>query len=315
MPLSPVSKSLFFSKGDENDPRLGDIVKAVRSPSELSPQDTVILGYPDNEGIQLNGGRLGAEEGPEYIRRHLYKMTPEPFGSYPRVVDMGDLKPEKDIKDSHEAGRNLTGDILKTGASLVGIGGGHDYGYCDGAGFLDSLSEADSARPLIVNFDAHLDVRPTDKGYSSGTPFFRLLESEHDFDFVEIGLQKQCNSQKHFEWFTEKGGKALWLDEIVDQGKPPLQSMLAFLEPYILKKRPTFLSLDMDAFSSAYAPGCSQVFSTGLAPLDVIPLIKILCARLDVRVCSVYETSPLLDVDDRTSQLAALLIHTYLHSK
>ena len=49
--LDPPDSNLFFSREDANDPRLGDLVK------KSGEEGVAILGYPDDEGIKLNGGR------------------------------------------------------------------------------------------------------------------------------------------------------------------------------------------------------------------------------------------------------------------
>ena len=41
---------------------------------ENKPQQFVILGYPCDEGVRLNQGRIGAKKGPEFIRAALAKM-------------------------------------------------------------------------------------------------------------------------------------------------------------------------------------------------------------------------------------------------
>ena len=100
---------------------------------------------------------------------------------------------------------------------LLTLGGGNDYAFSDGMAFLQTYAQK---KPLVINIDAHLDVRDLSRGPTSGTPFFRLLESKIDFDFVELGIQSQCNSTKHWHYVEEKGGKIISLDEILDSGLP-----------------------------------------------------------------------------------------------
>jgi formiminoglutamase len=47
-------------------------------------------------------------------------------------------------------------------------------------------------------------------------------------------------------------------------------------------------------------------------PSDFFPLFDLLIRRLDVRALGIYETSPPLDQDDRTSKLAALIAHRFI---
>ncbi|MGE3757963.1 MAG: hypothetical protein AB7H97_09410, partial [Pseudobdellovibrionaceae bacterium] len=52
----PVDLSLFFARNDNQDVRLGDWARN----SESFKRSFSILGYPDDEGVKLNGGRVGA---------------------------------------------------------------------------------------------------------------------------------------------------------------------------------------------------------------------------------------------------------------
>ncbi len=218
------------------------------------------------------------------------------------------LKVNSTLEARHESAKKTAAEVLVKNAKWIAIGGGHDYGYADGAAFLQTFKQ----KPLIINFDAHLDVRPTTKGFNSGTPFYRLLTEFKDFDLLQIGIQSQCNSKAHYDWATEKGAKILTWDELQFSGVSLTQKMLQFLEPYIAKKRDAFLSVDIDGFSSNYAMGCSQSFATGFDPISFLQVFRVLCERLDVKVLGIYEVSPPLDQDDHTSKLAALIIHQFL---
>src|SRR5260221_12442063 len=72
--------SLFYERNDPLDPRLGDLVKTASSPQEIKLQKAhAIIGYPDDEGIRLNGGRPGAEIGRAHTCTpvtHRYRIAP-----------------------------------------------------------------------------------------------------------------------------------------------------------------------------------------------------------------------------------------------
>jgi formiminoglutamase len=301
---------LFFSKHDARDPRLGEWATShpLRNLEDVrSTQSSwMILGYPDDEGIALNGGRVGAKEAPNHIRSFFYKMTPSLLDPQRKhLMDLGNISLEQTLAERHERARAIIKTALLAGHRTIGLGGGHDYGYADGAGFLDACLEQ-KKRPVIINFDAHLDVRPTDKGFTSGTPFYRLLtQYENQFDFVEVGLQNQCNSLDHLNWAKSKNAQIVLLEDIRELG------LKKTIEPLIetLKGRPCFLSVDIDAFTSAEAPGCSQSWATGLTVREFLPALQLIKSQMDVRSLAIYEVSPPLDQDQQTSKLAALILH------
>lgn len=313
MSFLSISTSIYDRKKDPLDPRLGDFVQpTTRAKLEALPQaSTVFIGYPDDEGIKINGGRIGAAQAPTSIRKILYRTTPHLFKNHSlNIFDLGDLEVTPlDLAQRHSLGRETVKKVLAFGHRVLSLGGGHDYGFSDGAGFLDVYSKE---KPLVINFDAHFDVRPTDKGLTSGTPFFRILSEFSGFDFLSIGMQSQCNSKEHFNWLKSKGQPVLSWDEIASSGVSQTVSVLRFLEPFTLKRRPCYLSIDIDGFSSMAAPGCSQSFSAGFLPNDFFAILEVIFARLDVKVVGIYEVSPPLDHDVMTSRFAAQIAHKFI---
>lgn len=303
--LQPIDSSLFFSRRDSNDPRLGEFVQ-----KELSKPGVAIIGYPDDEGVEINGGRKGASLGPTEIRRWLYRMTPHPKRRLKDFADFGNCIPKQNLEIRHEEGRKVVAQHLGMEQQVLALGGGNDYAYSDGMGFLDTYKDQ---RPLIINVDAHLDVRDLSKGLSSGTPFYRLLESGEEFDFVELGIQSQCNSIKHWNYVEQKGGRILSLDEIVDSGVSLSEFTVRALGDSLLRRRPAFLAIDMDAFAWPYAQGTSAAWPLGLNPTEFNALMHLLFKRLDVKVLGIYEVSPPLDQGGGTARLAAQFAHGFLH--
>jgi len=308
----PTAPNLFFTKNDPQDPRLGEYFKpAILNSSDIKTDDVVVVGYPDDEGIRMNGGRPGSAEAPKMIRQFLYKMIwPYKEPSARKFLDLGDLNPTDMIENKHEEALQLAEALHQKKAFTLSFGGGHDYGYSDAAGFVKSYLNS-KQRPLIINFDAHLDVRPIQHGPNSGTPFFRLLSRfSEQIDFVELGFQPQCNSIFHREWAQSK--KAFLYDlKNIHHGKlmslfekPPFKNLTA--------ETPVFISFDIDALTSSEAGGCSQSWVTGLQTQDCLDFLDELYRRANCRGLGIYEVSPPLDSDFRTSKTAALIAYHFL---
>ncbi len=306
---TPTDSSLFFSKNDPDDTRLGDCVSALNKNISEIPADLCLWGYPDDEGIALNGGRTGAKEAPDKIRTYFYKMTPGfTARRNPILLDVGNIDLSLSLAKRHEAGASMAQAVTDLGLCGLGLGGGHDYGYADGAGFIRSIL-AKKQRPVVINFDAHLDVRPTTKGLNSGTPFFRLLsEFENDFDFFEVGLQSHCNSQVHWQWAKNQGAHLFTLDQVNQSGLLPLLKNI--LSKHV--GQPLWVSLDIDAITSTEAPGCSQSWTTGLKTEELWESFNWLSDSFSWKNLSIFEVSPALDSDNRTSKLAAQFAHHFL---
>lgn len=308
----PTPADLFYTRDPKNDPRLGDCVERL---TDLKPVEGayVIAGYPDDEGIRNNRGREGAKFGPDRIRFHLYRMTPNVLNQrMPRLIDFGNFDIENvELRERHQMTSHRAHSMLERGVRWISIGGGHDYAYSDGKAICE-LAKQEKQKPIIINFDAHLDVRSPEEKINSGTAFSRLLTEYPEIEFYEIGIQAQCNARQHFDWVLARNGQILSLSEIITSGETPSTVILRFLEQALVRRRLAYVSLDMDVLSSAFAPGTSQSFASGLWPWDVFRTLDVVFSRLDVRMFGVYETSPPLDVADSTSKLAAEFIHHFI---
>lgn len=292
---------------DKDDLRLAKLLSPQLTP-EIS---ATLLGYPDDEGIRINNGKPGAMEAPKAIREFLYKMTPEShWPVHPWLYDRGDLPiNSKNIEQKQEEGRSLVLNHFKeSGSLLITLGGGHDYGFPDGAGFIDMFSNKKN-KPLVINFDAHMDVRPSVNGPNSGTPFRQLInEFGSQFDFLEVGIQPQCNSPSHRNWADEHGVKVITIDEIRRSNLTAALKKKVKANP----KRPLFLSLDIDCFCSSVAPGCSASWPGGLTWPEVLPGWQWILKSFDLKLLGIYEVSPILDLNNQTSRLAAKMIYETL---
>lgn len=301
--LKPTDKNLFFSKNDPDDIRLGELVNTKNKASSYFH----ILGYPDDEGIHNNGGRVGASKGPDSIRKLLYKMTPQQQSL--EITDHGNLNTNDfALAERHNKLINYLEEnkIHK----WIGLGGGHDYGYVDGFHFLQMKH---NNKPLIINIDAHLDVRSDYNSINSGTPFFRLKrEFKDSFDMIQVGIQPQCNSQTHIKWCKEHNISVLTTTALRDSQLSLTEYFMKYFGSHVISCRPCFLSIDIDGFSSNIAPGCSQSWPSGLEYNEVVEFTHMLYKRLNVLGLGVYEVSPPLDVNDLTSRLAALLVYNYI---
>jgi formiminoglutamase len=290
---------------DPRDPRLGF------QRANLDDCDYALVGYPDDQGIRANNGRPGAALAPDVIRKYLLKMTPS-LNLKPKVFfDAGNFVSKKTLSEAQAELIEALGHWHASGKKIISLGGGHDFGYPDCSAFLKNPK---NKKPLVINFDAHLDVRPTTNGITSGTPFYQLLEERKDFDFVEVGIQPQCNSSEHLKWAKKKGAHVLEHSAWQNSGLTLKALFLKKFAKLLRKNRPCFISVDIDFFSSAVAPGCSQSWAYGAMPNDFFPLYDFLLTRLNVKGLGIYEVSPPLDQDDQTAKLAALIAHRFIYS-
>lgn len=250
-----------------------------------------LLGFPDDTGVLLNGGRPGAADGPRALRSALLRYgTARPAGfQWPPVMDAGDIEPAPELAETHRRATAAARRLVEAGALPVGVGGGHDFTYAFVRGVAEHVGE-----PLTgIYLDAHLDVRPVE---GSGMSFRRLVDEGHARELHVRGLDPYATSPDHLTWFTEHGGRT--------EGFGPH-------DPW--PQGPLFVSLDLDALDQAFAPGVSAANPCGMTPKEAEAWARSAGRHPGVRCFDLMELSPRWDEGGRTARLAARLLLAFLH--
>lgn len=309
--LRPVAQEAVFRSADPaSDPRYGDLFTA---PEEIADHRhvVVLLGVPQHIGVERNGGRAGAALAPAAIRFALSKLATAPTVEAVRdralaLVDAGDIDTEgKTLEQIHDEVGDVVSTVMRQGCIPIVMGGGHDTAW-------PTIKAMNSTQQqwCCINIDAHADVRPLQEGKRahSGSPFYQMLTAADSTlvpaGFAEVGLQWHSVSVRHLEWLAEKGATVTMLDDCRRMGPEGLAQFVQDFQPNV----PLYMSLDMDCFASAWAPGVSAPASDGLAPFEGSAMIVAAAASGRLKALDVVEVNPLFDVDGRTSRLAATMI-------
>lgn len=296
--------SLFFSKNDPDDPRMGDITE--RNPEAFPDSARVVLvGVPQHIGVERNGGRIGAAQAPDAIRKMLYRLTPYdaerglsiPHGA---LFDAGNIDCEGDLEEIHGRLKEVIAVICGAGLIPLVLGGGHDITYAAASGV-----HARYGTLGMINFDAHLDVRPPIPQRNSGTSFRMLIEEEklNPECFVEFGIQPFANAQSHVEWLRRRGGTIQTLDRIRSVGFA--DALESGMQTALSGGRPLYGTLDIDGVRAADAPGVSATMPDGFAAADLLAAARALGENPNCVALDIVEVNPLFDIDNRTAKLAA----------
>jgi arginase family enzyme len=277
---------------------------------QLKEGDLVILGYADDRGVERNGGRTGAAEGPDEIRDQLYRLTLKPGAQLKsQIWDLGNFQSwGLGLLEAHEKARETIRRIRAKKARLITLGGGHDWAFPD---FVDFQSDFGSSAYLL-NVDAHLDMRPEptqvqNQGHS-GTPFRRIL-SHGPLRMGVLGVQGSCTALAHWRWAEGARVTLLPLEELLleaSQAWEQIRNRFS-LDPQNMSFG---LSIDMDAFAQSQSPGVSAPQAFGVDPRLIAQLMGYMAPSL--RHLGVYELCPRHDRDHSSARLAARLIQIYL---
>lgn len=296
---------------DPGDPRLKHRIQQWGG----GAADAVLVGMPCDHGVLLNHGRPGAAEGPTAFRQALMRVGATYDGDHQvnfdhlRLADAGDVDvvPE-DVAASHDRLTAVVETVLAAGAVPVVIGGGHDATFA-------TVRALQSRWPSCggLNVDAHLDMREVVDGrITSGTPYRRILEELKvpGQNLVELGLHGGVNSRQHLEYAARQGVACHPASRLNDTGwrevcRQELERLAGSAEAL-------FVSIDLDVFPAAHAPGVSAPGLEGPTPAQGRQVANLAGCNPKVRLFELMELNPKFDIDERTARLAVSLLAAFL---
>ena len=306
------------------------------------PQGFAFIGFCSEQGVQRNKGRVGTALAPDLIRRQMANL-PCTFKQAVEIYDAGDILCQ-DI--SMEEGQAELAEAVRRILSLnlfpIVLGGGHEttFGhYCGqlayaeqklagparGASGADREAQGagpDNAGPArkkpdlaVVNFDAHFDMRPYERGSSSGSMFRQIAdicrEKGMKYGYLPLGIQKHSNTVSLFRQ-AEQMGVNYVLARDLQYGS--MASVYEKLDTFMYEHETAYITICTDVFSSAFAPGVSAPQALGLDPERVLPVIKHILRTRKIRGFDICEISPRFDQDNTTASLGAVLIFTVVNT-
>ncbi|MEW9796804.1 formimidoylglutamase [Alteromonas sp. CYL-A6] len=273
--------------------------------------DTVIVGYPNDSGVAANKGRTGASGGPNALRQ---AMAPLPFTLTGALRDTGDSELHPALPLTQRAYRDKAAPYLRAGGHVLGLGGGHDIAWAS----WQSLHQAfGDARIGIINLDAHLDLRRCDEVTSSGTPFRQIAEysQQHgmDFHYACLGVSAASNTPALFDYAAKTN--TIIVQDIAFSASQCAQAVMPLLEAVDT----LYVTICMDAFPAASAPGVSAPAAIGISPAESIAFLRWLSDETRQRQVSwclsdIAELNPVFDKQAKTARLAARMAFELAHA-
>ncbi|QCX00199.1 agmatinase [Aggregatimonas sangjinii] len=231
----------------------------------------------------------GPELAPPRIREALHSGSMNLFSENgisienEMVVDHGDFAIAEYLDIEKIIKRNL-----QNGDKLFTLGGDHSITFPIIKALHEHYPKLD-----ILHIDAHADLYDNYEGdpYSHACPFARIMENGLAVRLVQVGIRTLNTHQ------AEQAEK--FNVEIHPMRKLDLHSIKTF-------KNPLYISLDMDGFDPAFAPGVSHHEPGGLSSRQVIDLIQ----NIDAQVigADIVEYNPKRDFQNMTAFLAAKMM-------
>ncbi|CAF1576511.1 unnamed protein product [Adineta ricciae] len=297
-----------------DDIRLGDII------TEDDNGDIILLGFPYDEGVRRNNGRVGAKSGPNAFRQ-LLKRTGTVINAeyddldirkYVKVSDGGNINENLSLEEAHQQLEERVTHLIRNNKIPFVVGGGNDQSYPNASGLLNN-----SKSIYVINIDAHLDVRPLKEGNKahSGSPFRQLIEDERfhrnpSNRFIEFASQGSQCSIEHVNYLRSKSPltNIIWYQTIRDDPLTPFQSIIKSAEE---QNCDIFVSFDIDSIISASCPGVSAPASVGLSAQQACDLAFIAGQSFHVKLMDMSEYNPIVE-EYRTGKLITLIFYHFI---
>ena len=238
--------------------------------------------------------RRGAARAPAIIRKllaggmsHWTTESGLNLQDHPRWKDLGDL----DLSAGEIAIDRIRDAARKAVAShtaLLGMGGDHAVSYPLVTAWAERFP-----RLNLLHLDAHPDLYDSfdDTPYSHASPFARIMEAFPQVRLVQVGI-RALNA--HLRDQAERFGA-----QIIEMRHWPPREPLTF-------EGPLYISIDLDAFDPAFAPGVSHHEPGGLTTREVLTLLQSIHAP--VVGADIVELNPSRDLTGITAALAAKLV-------
>jgi guanidinopropionase len=265
--------------------------------------DIAVVGVPMDLGVS---NRPGARFGPRAVRgierigpyHPTFKSVPKAAGV---AADVGDVpfRSRYSLDQSLEDIERYYTGLCAQGARPLSVGGDHSITY-------PILKALGRETPVgMVHIDAHCDTMGAFDGskFHHGGPFrLAVLDGVLDPErTIQIGIRGSSNM--FWEFSHVSGMTVVYMEELTQLGV----AAIAARAREVVGTGPVYVSVDIDGFDPAFAPGTGTPEAGGLTSREGLSLLRAL-GGLDIIGADVVEVAPQYDPTTNTVQLAAQLL-------
>jgi agmatinase len=235
----------------------------------------------------------GPAKAPALIRKALYSDSMNLFSENGISIENENISDKGDFEITEYFDiEKITREHLGRGNKILSLGGDHSVTFPIIKAYHEKYPKL-----AILHIDAHADLYDEYEGdpHSHACPFARIMENSFAVRLVQVGIRTlnphQLAQAKKY--------------------KVEIQEM-RLLEKLSIPnfENPLYISLDMDGFDPAFAPGVSHHEPGGLSSRQVIDIIQNI--NTEVVGADIVEYNPDRDVNDMTAYLAAKMMKELL---
>src|SRR5450631_1791242 len=302
--LTEAGRHVQSPEGQRTKPYSGiPTLLGLPSTTDLTDLDIALIGVPMDLGVT---NRPGARFGPRAIRtierigpyHPTFRMVPK---GIVRAADVGDVpfRSRYSLEQSLEDIESYYSELVARGVRPLSVGGDHSITYP----ILKALGKKSPVG--LVHIDAHCDTMGTVDGskFHHGGPFrLAVLDGVLDPErTIQIGIRGSSNM--FWEFSHASGMTVIYMEDFMRMGV----TAVAERARAVVGDGPIYISVDVDGFDPAYAPGTGTPEAGGVEAREGLSLLRAL-GGLNVIGADVVEVAPQYDPTTNNSQLAAQLL-------
>lgn len=220
-------------------------------------------------------------------------------------VDEGDvILPQDSIMKALEVVRKVSGKFLSNGRIPIFLGGEHTLTV----GTVRAAVDVYGKDLCVLVFDAHADLRVEYGGsrYSHACTVSRIMELLGKDSIFLAGVR--AVSKAEYERLRSEGIKHLTARSMRRAG---IKQVASSLHEFLGSCSRVYLSVDMDVFDPAFAPGVATPEPEGLSPYEFFEVLYEVMNKKFIAL-DVTEVTPPYDPSMITSMLAARVVLEFM---
>ena len=257
---------------------------------EYTKANIAIIGV-EEERRALNN--KGCAEGPDYIRKFLYKLYAAHTGV--RVADLGNIKAGHSIEDTYYAVSSAVTELIKKNVLPIIIGGGQDITYANYTAYEQLEQHVN-----IVSVDPTIDLGDVDDELNSRSYLSKIVlhQPNYLFNYSNLGYQTYFTDPR----IVDMMGKLYFdVNRLGD-----VRANMKEVEPVV--RNADILSFDISAIRQSDAPGNANATPNGFYGEEACQIARY--AGMSDKLSSVgfYEFNPLMDHNGQTAHLVAQMV-------
>lgn len=265
--------------------------------------DVAVIGVPMDLAVS---NRAGARLGPRAVRS-IERIGPynHQTGIVPKAeckaADVGDVpfRSRYSLENSIEDIEEYYKRVMEAGVLPLSVGGDHSVTH-------PILRALGADEPVaLIHIDAHCDTAGTydDCKFHHGGPFrLAVLDGVLNPEkTIQIGIRGAAEAIWEFSYTS--GMTVVHVEDVMEMGIPALIKKTRDL----IGDTPVYISVDVDGFDPAYAPGTGTPEAGGLTPREGFQFLRGLMG-MNIIGADVVEVAPMYDPTSNTAQLGAQLL-------